>query len=58
MVSFKLPPSPPPRNPLVVPALKKKAGKHGPSPGGERKRANDAARKEGASLRGTGKKSG
>lgn len=35
-----------PRNPLVVPALHKKSGKHGPSPGGERKRANDAAKKE------------
>jgi hypothetical protein len=35
-----------PRNPLVVPTLHKKAGKHAPSPGGERKRANDAAKKE------------
>jgi hypothetical protein len=35
-----------PRNPLVAPTLLKKAGKHAPSPGGERKRANDAAKKE------------
>jgi hypothetical protein len=36
-----------PRNPLVVPTLKKKAGKHVATPGGERKRANDEARLEG-----------
>jgi hypothetical protein len=42
-----------PRNPLVAPTLLKKAGKHAPSPGGERKRANDAAKIEGLS----GKKS-
>jgi hypothetical protein len=35
-----------PRNPLVAPTLLKKAGKHVPDPGGERKRANDAAKKE------------
>jgi hypothetical protein len=40
-----------PRNPLVAPALLKKAGKHAPSPGGERKRANDAAKKEGLVLK-------
>lgn len=45
MVTVKIPASKP-RNPLVVPAIKKKAGKHAPSPGGERKRANDAASKE------------
>jgi hypothetical protein len=40
-----------PRNPLVAPTLLKKAGKHAPSPGGERKRANDAAKKEALVLK-------
>jgi hypothetical protein len=40
-----------PRNPLVAPTLLKKAGKHAPSPGGERKRANDAAKKEALILK-------
>jgi hypothetical protein len=40
-----------PRNPLVAPTLHKKAGKHAPSPGGERKRANDAAKKEAVAIK-------
>ena len=52
MVSIKIPASKP-RNPILVPALKKKAGKHAPSPGGERKRANDQAKKEALALKKT-----
>lgn len=46
MAAKKKPPKIKPRNPVLVPSLGRKAGKHGPDPKGVRRASNRAAQDE------------